>query len=1367
MADSLCYALIADLFTALETDGSPPGTDIHLRVQALLKYMPEDVKPAELKTLLAPVFCKNKGEQERFYQLFEASWKRVSEVGILENAQANEEIGPGKIRKKKQIRRIWWLTGGTLLLLGALGIWKFSGGEKRADAPRETRAVINLSVDEEGDYRFDSLLGTTASRPFSHEHRGGDSAPVLLTVDTLAFHIRYHGIRPGTDSISLHIQPKPGSESLHKIIFNVVDTTGIDRTVATTSQRDCVYIQRPLPYPRDLNRLLPPQPTRLQRFLLDYEWWIKVAFAWLSGLLLWLLAKRAERKRKKLIAEHQPNGKPPYSWNIVMDGEPELIFSEYYYDLLNKLRRRESDEFWRLDVPKTIHATIQKGGMPNFRYTQQTRPSEYLLLLDTQSARDHRAQLFNLLYKNFRSQEIIAERYYYDGDPRLCWNEARPKGITLRELQYNYPQSRLLLVGNGYRLLNPQTGRLAKWTHLLSSWNDRALLSPQPVNAWGRRERALREQFHVLPAALSGLREAIERFDADDQKETDITPHNFPDAQYQPVELIENDLIKTLLTACSGQPNGNGQAPPHSHHMVNWIAACAVYPELHWDLTLYLGNLLSTEEHALLTAENIAQLCRLGWFTEGKMPEDARKVLLWWLEENNPAMLLRVREGLHQILINNPPPDDSAAFDDYAMNLAINEWLFTPDKRRKRELEKEIAARLSAGQDADFTVVKVLDRPRSPLDFVVPDAWRKFMYHKGSPLLGAKAWLWALPLWLVLNGLSLWWKPEKAECKGKTVFYREKEFCLENFREEFIMTEIRLTDAILTNNNQDLALCLESYEKSFTDDRSDVEKPFADSSYSNVAQACFNAGTDYKTAGNRDSACVFFELANFFNTSVSDTLQLWYVRKAAQACKNPGAGSFLQDIVLRGQMQDSITKGLIPQDAFSKAVITAKGLPNGYLLSKGQFRVDVPGDWNSPVIITVTATGYQPKTVTVMPGNFDRNVVVPLNKRTESIAVDTAARINSKTALLPVYPEDPKMSALVDSILRINGITQRTFRIQIGNVQNVRSAITQGENYLLHSSKFPDHLSDWANIGMVAHEVGHLVLGHDFKETDAVKRKQIELEADRFMGTTLARMGATREEALSALDLAGEQQPQYYPPKSAREQATAIAFDDEMQKMAAADGDGDGVPDREDKCPKIKGTKERNGCPAGNLFREHVVVQGESLRSIATKYGTDLQKLAVANGMNINEKPMAGKIVLIPVPEDTDGDGVPDNEDKCPNEKGSAENRGCPREILYMQIPNNSKDNYAKNIKANVEDDKIVFTFDIPPTRSSDVYDIELKTDSKSGVIPRSVEGTGKGFKPKSNFEIIWYYQKDGYTRLQASGPEMFEVVAKRRKSKP
>lgn len=1278
MHNPLHFALIADLFGALETDGMPVGTDLHLRIQTLLRALPDAVGPEDMKTLLAPLLCKNKEEQERFYQLFDGSWKRVQEMNILEKTDDKKEAGRTENQEKRRKRWREWSVVGSLLLIAVFLVLKFSTEDKKL---KEIRTVLDVEVGGHGQYLIDTLLKGQHNRAFAWNFEVPDTAIVEVTIDSASRRINYRGISAGIDSVTLYYQPEQGRERQHKVIFNVADTMIITGPADPEIFQDCVYVQRQLPYyPRDLSQLYPPQPTLLQQFLSDYEWPVKTAAMLSGGLLLWLLARWAARKRRKLIAEHQPNSKPPYAWNIRTEGEQEVAFGDQYHNLLNMLRRRESGEAWRLDMPETIRATIRKGGMPEFRYARQTRPAEYLLLLDTHSARDHRTQLFNQLYKNFRTQEVIVERYFYDGDPRLCWNETHPGGLTLRELQYNYPHSRLLLVGNNYQLLNPQTGRLAKWTNLFTTWSDRAVLSPQPIHGWGRRERALGEQFYVLPAALSGLREAIERFDADDHKETDITPRNFPDAHYEPIELIDNDLIKTLKTAYGN----SGQATS----LITWIAACAVYPELHWDLTLYLGQLLSTEENTLLSAEYIAQICRLPWFTEGKIPDDARKVLLTWIEEQHPDTLLRIREGLHNLLKDNPPPDDSAAYDDYALNMALNEWQFTKDKRRRKALEKEVAARLAAGQTADFTVVKVLDRPRSPLDFVVPDSWRKYVYHHGSPLLGMREWIWALPLWLVLSGLVGWWQPDDGRCKGISVPGSGAEnpgYCLENISELMIWRERLAVSAIAESDlatadslvgrvvatgwknwkcsdqflsfsqgklnldglltPADSIMSFRNRFEAFMTDApldSNIWVDFV-SFYQNTAVAYFNQGVSLRdsllkqepgttlltqqqqrSAGRPESierekepaGCDCFLRARVINALLPDTLQLWYIREAAKRCESISdtlRSAGVKDIVLRGQTTDAESKGFLPPNVLADATITAKGL-KAYWLSKGQFRVDVPGDWKSPVVIIVAAPGYRTQTVTVQPGEFEKAVVVPLSP----IVTELQSFIGTP------YQD---RNLLTWTTLSENGVAR--FEIE-------RSA--DGKNWTLAGT-----INSRGN--------SSVPVQYSMNDNELLNKAYYRL---RLIGAgsviilsrtlTLDRTSQTQQHLPEKFD---------NPPPD----------DPGTETKTAPDSDGDGVPDKEDKCPRIKGLIDRSGCPEGNLFRQHVVIADESLRSIAAKYGVTAQELAVANGMEINDKPTAGKVVLIPVksaPADRDGDGVPDSEDECPDEKGDVNNKGCP-----------------------------------------------------------------------------------------------------------
>jgi OOP family OmpA-OmpF porin len=92
----------------------------------------------------------------------------------------------------------------------------------------------------------------------------------------------------------------------------------------------------------------------------------------------------------------------------------------------------------------------------------------------------------------------------------------------------------------------------------------------------------------------------------------------------------------------------------------------------------------------------------------------------------------------------------------------------------------------------------------------------------------------------------------------------------------------------------------------------------------------------------------------------------------------------------------------------------------------------------------------------------------------------------------------------------------------------------------------------------------------------------------------------------------------------------------------AADKDKDGVLDKDDKCPDVAGPRDNKGCPlpAKDTDKDGVIDSEDKCPTIAG----------------------FGRYNGCPVP-DSDLDGVNDEEDKCPQVKGLKANKGCPEEI--------------------------------------------------------------------------------------------------------
>lgn len=94
------------------------------------------------------------------------------------------------------------------------------------------------------------------------------------------------------------------------------------------------------------------------------------------------------------------------------------------------------------------------------------------------------------------------------------------------------------------------------------------------------------------------------------------------------------------------------------------------------------------------------------------------------------------------------------------------------------------------------------------------------------------------------------------------------------------------------------------------------------------------------------------------------------------------------------------------------------------------------------------------------------------------------------------------------------------------------------------------------------------------------------------------------------------------------------------------DSDMDGIPDLLDGCPRLKGTKENNGCPACDSDNDGIIDEKDLCPTVP--------------GSMSNQ----GCPVL-----DTDGDGVVDSKDLCPTVPGVVSNNGCPEEPKKAYVP--------------------------------------------------------------------------------------------------
>ena len=1023
-------------------------------MQELLRQLPADVDDDALCLALAPILARNPQEQALVYEKMDVCRRRADDMATVMPTPVSKE----GVAAAKALRRWYWrmwlpLALAGLLVLGtAYWLWRIRAMENPAvilrqeiavnttqtaklcpaDFPKadsSDRIVRDLSI------RFSTSIlskvqieGEGAPNPDDATKTGASTFGTFrIQNDTCFFYTAKDSI--GQDSIVLTMRYSDGKKAeLQLRIFVAKPSTRPTGPEPPPNEQPTTKNEKPFPYPHDITRLAiePPEPW----VLAFAQWW-----PWLRWLLLGLLAAALvaawqywQQKRRKLIAELRSRDKPPYVWNIKIPGSDDIVLGDDFSHVLQVLRRRAGSDHWRLDLKATIAATAARGGMPEFRFQEQTRPVDYLLLIDRQSVYNHRAQLYDALYRAFRAQEIEIARFFFDADIRLCHNEEHPNGLRLAEIAQRFGDARLMVVGTGTQIISPMSGQVESWATIFQTWSESALLTPKPHNEWARNERRLAECFSVvLPASLQSLAFWVEETEAGEDARFDEWRERVQDAPaafWQPDSEVPMPLLQLQ----------------YDDRMLRWIAACAIYPALHYDLTLWLGRQLHLTTLADLTTlsklsnlprlsnvhtaeqpielNDLTSLFRLRWFVDGHIPQTARVALLDWLQAEDPALLSQLRLALADLLRQNPPPKDSAAYNDHALSVAVTEWLATKDAKRRKELEKQIARLLEAGAEADFVTLKYLDKPRGPLDFEVPKSWKKYVHPGGQRALGNRLPMFAAVFvalcclgFLGNRWVSDWLDGQLNRCKGEAVVYarfdnlkkvvKSSTLCLDSPEDSLLWLERQMLDAIedkaypvednlyrLATSRLGYTLNAEGWVTEKKDpDMFDARDSLMKDIRQNLAVAYWNKAIQWVPGGENfvdareDSACWLGTRAAIRYVDDPD------IRQQYLLCSG-GKADTLPKLRLLGPIAVTVVDATTGKP-ITNASITAVGMKSNAVRKQGaKLTLTPPADWANPAVtLLAKAPGYIDSIFYLPVDNVRAFPALGLRKAPESFGV--------------------------------------------------------------------------------------------------------------------------------------------------------------------------------------------------------------------------------------------------------------------------------------------------------------------------------------------------------------------------------------------
>jgi hypothetical protein len=456
--------------------------------------------------------------------------------------------------------------------------------------------------------------------------------------------------------------------------------------------------------------------------------------------MVYLTWESIRRWRRNPVLERTRTVGPPFTWELEVQLPPLSIFdSRQLFDVARKLRRRQVGEIQRFDISLTVSSTLQALGYPRFRFRPETRFPEYLVLIERASPGDHQAAQFDKLSRALEQEHLFITRFFFEDDPRYCWTDSDPARFSLVELQKRFPGHRLLIFSGAEMLLDPVSGELASWTTALFEWSERAVLTAAAPSQWGFAERKVAAQFVVIPATLYGLDRLAERFDTDLRRE--LGKSTAPAIDERPE--YEGEVQIAGLRRYLGEP------------VFQWLCACAVYPEVRWELTVYLGALPEIGEN-LVTELNLLKLIQLPWFRTGSIPDPVRLSLIASLDA---AKEHAARDAIVGLLQRSTAPNrDSYAYQDWNLTfLSQNALRHRNQPRRLKSILREISP---AEITRDYVLLRLLEQTRaSKLSLILPRFLRRLAFAKAVPLFGLSTVMRAL-ITLAVIGIA-WWSVDR------------------------------------------------------------------------------------------------------------------------------------------------------------------------------------------------------------------------------------------------------------------------------------------------------------------------------------------------------------------------------------------------------------------------------------------------------------------------------------------------------------------------------------------------------------------------------------------------------------------------------
>jgi hypothetical protein len=134
------------------------------------------------------------------------------------------------------------------------------------------------------------------------------------------------------------------------------------------------------------------------------------------------------------------------------------------------------------------------------------------------------------------------------------------------------------------------------------------------------------------------------------------------------------------------------------------------------------------------------------------------------------------------------------------------------------------------------------------------------------------------------------------------------------------------------------------------------------------------------------------------------------------------------------------------------------------------------------------------------------------------------------------FSSDIEAEEAMKKIMRLIGLPSN-FSIKAANVPNACAVIYGNKRFILYNQEFMEKIKDdtrthFSELAILAHEIAHHLSGHTL--SSVANQRDAELDADKFAGFILFKLGATIEQAKKAFSLLPKNGSATHPPRDAR-----------------------------------------------------------------------------------------------------------------------------------------------------------------------------------------------------------------------------------------